>query len=99
MKITPDQFSEHLFWDVDKTKVDLERSKRLIIHRVLDYGLMEDWELLYQYYGLDRIAETAIDLRDLSDRSMVFISTLSKIPKEKFRCYITKQSIPRHWDL
>ena len=93
-----ENFSEHLFWDVDKTKLDLEKSKKYIINRVLDYGLINDWQIIYNYYGITKIGEIAIRIRDLDKKSIAFISTLSKIPKEKFLCYIMKQLNPKHWD-
>ncbi len=40
------QFSSHPFWDIDPSHLDIEKSKKAIILRVLDYGLMEDWRLL-----------------------------------------------------
>ena len=38
-----------------------------------------------------------IDTRDLDIKSITFISLLSKIPKEKFLCYTTKQLNLKHW--
>jgi len=38
--------SPHLFWDVDSTKLDISNIRKLIIQRVLDYGLISDWEVL-----------------------------------------------------
>jgi hypothetical protein len=90
--------SAHLFWDVDQTKLDAEKSKKLIIARVLDYGLFTDWLYIKSYYGLDVITKTAITIRDLDFKSMSFISTLSDIPYERFKCYTSIQSTPKHWN-
>ena len=92
------QFSPHLFWDVDVNKLDFEKSEKLIIHRVLDYGLISDWKLIHNYYGINKIAKTSVTIRDLSNRSMSFISLLSNTQKEDFLCYTTKRLIPKHWD-
>ena len=96
-KISINDFSQHLFWDIDRTKLDFEENKQTIIQKVLDYGLMNDWKIIYNYYGIDRIAKTMLNVRDLDEKSMNFIATLSNIPKEKFLCYTTKQSNPQHW--
>lgn len=96
-----EKISPHLFWDVDVNKVDINRNKRWFVNRVLEYGLINDWKLIYDYYGIDKIAKIAkiaMSIRGLSDKSMSFISLLSNIPKEKFLCYTTKQLIPKHWD-
>jgi len=68
------------------------------VGRVLDYGLMEDWILLRETFGIKGIAEIALNLRELDPVSLNFIATISKIPIDKFRCYTTQQSIPRHWN-
>ncbi len=91
-------FSPHLFWDVDKTKLDWKENRSYIVHRVLEYGLMTDWKLVYNYYGLKQIAEIAAKLRELEPRAMSFIAALSGLPKETFRCYTTKHLMPPHWN-
>lgn len=90
--------SPHLFWDIDINKIDFSRSKKLIIHRVLDYGLISDWKTILNIYGINEIATIAVTIKDLDKKSMSFISLLSGIPADNFLCYTTKQSIPKHWD-
>jgi hypothetical protein len=90
--------SKHLFWDIDINSLDLEKHKKQIIHRVLDYGLIDDWQFIYNYYGISEIAKTAITIRDLERKSASFIALLANIPKEKFLCYTTTQSTPQHWN-
>ena len=79
-------FSAHLFWDVRKEDVDFDEHAQYIIKRVLEYGLLEDWNLIRQYYGLSKIVEVAKELRDLEPRALAYISAVSKTPKEQFRC-------------
>ncbi len=90
--------SKHLFWDVELNDLSLNNNPKLIIQRVLDYGLINDWKIIYDYYGIDKIAKTAITIKDLDKKSISFVSLLSNIPKEKFLCYTTKQLTPKHWD-
>ncbi|MFZ2339458.1 MAG: hypothetical protein WAW07_07000 [Bacteroidales bacterium] len=90
------RFSSHLFWDVKAEDLDIDRSRKFIIHRVLDYGLIDDWQLLMEIYGIQDIAATAASLRNLDKRSASFVSMLSKVPKEKFLCFTSKQSTPGH---
>lgn len=93
-----DQFSPHLFWDVRREDVDMDKSSQYVIKRILEYGLFSDWNLLRSYYGLDRIVKTAKDFRELEPRALAFLSVLSKTPKQEFRCYTYQQSIPQHWN-
>jgi hypothetical protein len=97
-KINITNLSPHLFWDVNRDRLDLEKNKELIIQRTLDYGLMSDWRMIREYYGINKIAKTAMTIRDLDTRSASFVAILSGIPIEKFLCYTTKQSMPQHWD-
>ena len=92
------QLSPHLFWDCDRKKCTWKLHKKFIVGRVLDYGLWEDWLLLSRKVGIQEIGEIATEIRDLFPKSLAFISALSHIPEEKFRCYILRQSIPPHWN-
>lgn len=92
-----DQFSSHLFWDTDRSKLDWDKHKAYIVERVLEYGLLSDWRLLRQCLSIAEIAAVAKGLRQLDPKTLAFISTISNIPKEEFRCYTTTQSIPPHW--
>ena len=92
------QLSPHLFWDVKRDELDGERSRRFIIKRVLEYGLWQDWLLIEKYYGLATIATEAQQVRELDGRSLAFISLLSGVPKQQFKCYTTKLSTPAHWN-
>lgn len=100
-KINPDsdfeKLSKHLFWDADRSKLSFDRNEKLVVQRVLEYGLLEDWIILRDYYGVERIAEIAMTIRDLDSISANFIATLADKPIEKFRCYIWRQSHPTHW--
>jgi uncharacterized protein DUF6922 len=91
-------FSNHLFWDVDKEKLNIAQNKSFIIQRVLEYGVMKDWQIIKKEIGVKEIASIAVTLQNLDPKALSFISLLSKIPKEEFTCYTIKQSSPRHWN-
>lgn len=93
-----DNLSQHLFWDVDGGKLDFDKDRKFIIHRVLDYGLLTDWKIISDYYGIPAIAKTTLSIKDLDKKSASFIALLSGIPKEKFKCYTSKQSTQKHWN-
>ncbi len=91
-------FSSHLFWDVNKEKLDFNANKAQIIQQVLEYGLLADWIIISGIYGNQTIAKTAATFRQLDPRALSFIVALSGMPKESFKCYSTKQLIPQHWN-
>lgn len=92
------KFSNHLFWDVNRKELTMEEDCRYIIKQVLEYGLIKDWKIIKEYYGVDRIAQNAVTYRELDKKAVSFVSSLSKVPIEKFRCYTYQQSIPQHWN-
>ena len=92
------KFSKYLFWDVDRGALNLDRDKSYIIKNVLEYGSIDDWKLIKKYYGIPVITQKAKSFRDLEKKALSFISSISKTPKEDFRCYNYQQSIPPHWN-
>lgn len=97
-KVTISKFSKHLFWDVNKNTLDLNNDKVYIIKQVLEYGMIEDWRLIYGFYGISIIVQEVRLFRELDKKSLSFISIISNTPIEKFRCYNYQQLIPQHWN-
>jgi len=97
-QITIDDFSKHLFWDVDLDGFDFEKHKIHLIHKVLEYGLINDWNLLKEFYGLETIKEVSLNLRSLDAVTLSYLSTIFKIDKTEFRCYKHRQLFPTYWN-
>ena len=97
-KITINDFSKHLFWDVDLDGFDFEKHKVHLINKVLEYGLLSDWDLLKQVYGLETIKEVSLNLRSLDVVTLSYLSALFNIDKTEFRCYKHKQLYPTYWN-
>ena len=91
-------FSDHLFWDVDKTALDPGKHAKYIIKSVLLYGHFEDWKSIRKIYGLERIIDESITIKELDRKTVSFLALIADVPKEKFLCYTTKQSTPKHWN-
>jgi len=92
------QFSDYLFWDVDRTNLDIERSRVYIIDRVLSHGMLSDWFLIKKIYGNESIREVALNLRYLDKYALAFCSAYFGEPIQYFRCYTYTQSNPGHWN-
>jgi len=92
------KLSKHLFWDVNIDKISFEKNKRLIIQRVLNYGFISDWNFIVKKYGIEEIANTAMSLKELDNKTVSFLSLISQSPRENFICYTTQQSIPKQWN-
>jgi len=90
--------SKHLFWDVDSSDIDLNKHKKFIIRKVLQYGTFNDWKIILKFYGKDTIISIAKLIKDLDKKTISFLSVISGISKTEFLCYTTEQSIPKHWN-
>ena len=97
-KIAIQDFSAHLFWDVDIFLFDFQKNKEQLVFKVLEYGTIKDWNLLKEMYGLNGIKESALSLRSLDVVTLSFLATIFKIDKSQFRCYRNKQSIQNCWN-
>ncbi|MDQ5930146.1 MAG: hypothetical protein QG594_1933 [Bacteroidota bacterium] len=90
--------SPHLFWDVDKSTLDFEKSKVQIIYKVLEFGLISDWLIIQKIYGLETIKNVSLELRTLDVVTLAFLSELFKLEKTQFRCYKHSQLIQNSWN-
>lgn len=79
-KPTPQNFSDYLFWDIDRIKV-------YVIDRVLLHGMFSDWYLIKQLYGKETIKEVVLQLRYLDKYALHFCSAYFDEPLNHFRCY------------
>lgn len=89
--------SPHLFWDVDRSKLDWEQHNSTIIHDVLEYGKEMDWKIIKSIYGIEHISEIAMTFRSLDDVTLHFVATISNTSIKDYRCYNTKQSAPNYF--
>ena len=97
-EITINDFSQHLFWDVDLNGFELNKYQSFFIQRVLEYGKMKDWKLIKELYGLEAIKEASLNARSLDAVTLSFVATLFKIDKTEFRCYKHRQLFQNLWN-
>lgn len=84
--ITINDFSPHLFWDVNRNELDFYKTKEQIIFQVVELGLMKDWELLQKVYPKETLKEVVQNLRTLDKVTLYFLTHYLKIDKTQFRC-------------
>ena len=85
-------FSPHLFWDVDRATLDLEKHKRLIVERVVQRGSRQDLDRLLSYYGKDQVRDVLKQVAWLNEKDMAFVHVFFDIPFSEMKCYIKRQS-------
>ena len=91
-------FSPVIFWDVDSSKIDWQKSSRFVIGRVVQFGTVDDWKKAKKLYGLEKIKQEMLKERDLDSRSLSFLSCILNVPKEQFKCYTTRQLHTPHFN-
>ena len=90
-------FSQNLFWDVDINTLDVDKHSKFVLERVLQYGDLEDWKKVKNYYSFDYIKTMALNIRSLDPKTLSFIATYINIPITEFRCYKLSQLDPQPW--
>jgi len=96
-RLTVDGFSRGLFWDITPETLDGDKHINYIVRRVLEIGTLADWNLLCQQLSIPGIVKIAQKLRSIDKKSLNFLSVVSQIPQEQFRCCTQKPSMPTHW--
>ena len=71
------KFTKNLFWDVDTKDLSMDKHPSYIIQRTLEYRQMDDWRIIWHYYGLDKIVEECKKMRTLAPVCLSFICTIS----------------------
>jgi hypothetical protein len=85
------------FWDVDIQKLDVKRSKRLIIERVFELGTAKEIMRIIDYYGTDEVNNVLKNLNYLDPKTLNFVSKLFGMSLQSFKCYKRKQLRLQHW--
>ena len=93
-----EQLNKAYFWDVDIANIDNEKSKRLIIERVINYGNLHEIKLIIDFYGIKEIRSILCKLNYIDPKTLNFVSLLFHVPKTKFKCYTRKQLTNQPWN-
>lgn len=80
------------FWDTDPNQLNEFPSMRLIIERVINFGNLQEIQLIKEFYGIKEIKSTLCNLIYIDPKTLNFISLLYCILITKFKCYTKKQS-------
>ena len=91
------QLNPVYFWDVNISTLDENKSKRLIIERIINLGNLNEIKLIISQYGRNEVIHTICNLNILDPKTLNFFSLFFRIPKKKFTCYKRKPLISPHW--
>ena len=79
--------SKYLFWDYNISKLDPNNDKMLILERVFTMGTENDEKEIFNYYGIDIIKDTILNIKYLDMKTLNYLSIILNIPRESFKCY------------
>lgn len=91
------KLNPQLFWDTGTSQIDWEKNANAIIVRVVERGYLTDWNEIKRYYGHKKIKEAVISARNLSKKTLHFMSSLYEVPLSDFRCYKSNLFPELHW--
>jgi len=89
--------SKEIFWDVDYSKLDFDKSAHWVICRVLDRGSLKDWFQIKENYGIEKIICVSKEAKYLSKKTIYFLSNIYNIPLTEFRCYNLMRFQQEQW--
>jgi hypothetical protein len=92
------ELSPHLFWDTPIENIDPIAHSGFIVERVMGRGMINDWNMIKQWYGKEGLRSIVTKLRVLDSVSVAFLCLVLDLKKEEFRCYTEKQSHPNFWN-
>jgi len=87
-----------LLWEYDMSHFDFQQMREVVVQRVVERGWPEDWYAALNMYGVEGMKSAIKLLPYLNDKDMNFVSLLFEIPLSEMKCYIKKQSHPKHWN-
>ena len=86
-------FNNSLLWEYNVNTFDFQRSRAIVVARVLEIGRLSDFYAIFDLYGgvegVARIAKN--EVTGLDDKSFVFMCNAFNLKKEETKCYKAAQ--------
>jgi hypothetical protein len=88
MKMKSDFSADHFiscFWDIDISKLDLDKDYFFVIARVLEHGIFKQILLLRELYTDDQIIEVVKNSNSLSPRIARYWALYFNLPEDNIK--------------
>lgn len=79
-------FFKPYFWDVDFSTLNLSKDPGFIIKRTLDRGDAKALRWILKYYPKEKIKDTVLTSRDLSQKTANFWADIFNLDRTKILC-------------
>lgn len=87
-----------IFWDMEMNSLDVQAHMNYIIKQVLQYGTLDEFIAVEQYYGHDTMIRQVKNIGHLDPKSKAFVISYYQINPKEMLCYTQRRSHPKHWD-
>ena len=89
--------SATLLWVYYLAQFDWQRSRKIVVQRIIERGWLKDYFAAFDLYGgIEGFREIIKEVPSLSARDMNFVCTVFNLKKEELRCYTRKLSRLEH---
>lgn len=91
--------SPSLLWEYDLTNFDWDKSKCIVVERIIERGRPEDYRgAINRYGGIENFREIIKTVRHLSQKDIAFVCSFFKLNKEELLCYRRQQLRSERWN-
>ncbi len=66
------QIRKHLLWEYDLGVFDYQRSKKIVIERIIERGNLKEWREMLLFYGRETVLEVARNSKQLDHKEKNF---------------------------
>ena len=86
-----------LLWEVDRSNIDWQGMRDLIVQRVIERGRPDDFYAILNKYSLKEVKEAIKNIPYLNPRDIAFVCTVFHLDKNELKCTISKRLKNQHW--
>ena len=89
---------KRLLWDMDLENFDLQKNRKIVVQRVIEDGLPDDYSLIFSLYGgIQGVREILKQIHHFRyPHDVSFICIAFDLKKEELECYKRQQLRAQH---
>jgi hypothetical protein len=89
---------KRLLWDMDMENFDLQKNKKIVVQRVIEDGLPDDYDIIFSLYGgIQGVRDIIKQIHHFRyPQDIAFVCIAFDLKKEELECYKRKQLRNRH---
>jgi hypothetical protein len=87
----------NLFWEYDLKSFDFQKQISIVVQRVVERGIAEDFFALYNLYGREMVDEVLRQVPAFSQRDLEFINNVLEVPYSQLLAYQNLKLFANRW--